>query len=220
MSFETEISKTPERAGSLDKRVTRDLFLSFKYSQGNQPAQEGFFDLLSVYYRGRFGQDTLAGLDDTQLLESFSKLHLPKSHSDDLTEGTAPPDTRKYVQNRFMVEGSKFVIALKFPELADEFTVTPKDICAVTIFNDTIFQDPKTPRSYKDGVGDPHSSYFRQYILRQQPTGSEAFTSIFQDALGVYSNGELGSESMGALNVLGQKWNTNHPDKSFFADYE
>jgi hypothetical protein len=205
--------ENPERQQPFNKTLVKDFFLSFQFSQGSKLTQNTLFILLNRYYQENVDQTVLDQTigDPNQLLSKFRTLNLPKSHSQKL--GVSLEDKASAMSIEFEEEGVKFINILCSTK-PDLTLVTAADVCKSTIFNDVGYQNPSFPRSYR--AVDPHGSYFRDYILTDKSTGSDAYDSIFHQAFESYANGQLDNDGLTELKKLERMWNNNHEEQNFW----
>src|SRR4030081_179644 len=170
--------EAPETA-ALKKELVKDFYFGFRFSQGRTGVQLDLYKALGAYYRSRFTPDELSRLAaDDKLHSMMTSVSAPRSHRPG-EDGTGINNLAR-VQAEFNKLAHWFNgLALRGSGLYD--TVDGKGsvlyiIVLGTLSRDTHFQHPMIPRGYL--ATDPHASYFRDYILERQPTGSEAYDAV------------------------------------------
>ena len=187
----------------LEKMLLRDFYLSFKYSQGSPNTQHYLFDALSNRYRETHDPESIQLASATALNpQRVSQLMVPSSHSE---QGGQTPG-EKYPLT-FKMEAEKFVTAI-----SKETPAPLEGIYENTLERDVLYQTSE--RSFQ--AIDPHSSYFRQYVLLGEQTGSESFNDIFTRVnewgkVEFADNPRLDDEL-----ILQASWEAWHPGESFY----
>lgn len=209
-----ELSQEQQKDTSqLTGMLLRDLYLSFRYSQGEEATQRIFFRHLNYFYRTSMDSGSIALLDTIvakkTIVNRAEKLSIPGRHK---------PRTNDDASRTFKVNAQRFrKRLLEQPVALDTYDL---DIVAMGIaYSDFTFQWAISPRQNPNGDDghDPHYSYFRDYVLGLRPTGSEGFDSLFADI-----HSRLINEPPAFVRTLGQiaqlvpKWEETHEGEFFY----
>lgn len=210
-----ETLPTGEEKAALLKRVTRDYYLSFRFSQGYYPAQVLMFSMLANMYDFQINPEDLEWLKQhvEMLKQELLKQKMPKTHF--------PIDQDKErVRNTFENTATVFVDVLvndekRKPDAAQHVPRLTREL----IDSDLKYQGP--PRGHLPS--DPHSSYLREYVMRGQPTNSEAYDEIFSECRDYLNDlrsrePKTDDESIAKANLgfLAESWALSHPGQEFF----
>lgn len=198
-------SLTPHQ--SLEKMILRDFYLSFKYTQGDGPSHIYFLDALAATYRKTQDPENYRWIqthaDEILGDDHLLALKVPRSHS--VAKGNQRPGAGSPLT--FGQHGVDFKTAL-----SRELPINFRTISRQTIVRDLRYQVES--RSYQ--TTDPHSSYFRQYILLGEPTGSHTFDTVFAETKEWEQiNRKVHIDDLLELQAF---WEGSHPGESFYPD--
>lgn len=192
---------------SLEHLILRDLFASYKFSQGHGPSHDEFFRGLRVTYEMRLGeagygllQKKLNHLDRT----NATRLRIPIHH--------VRATLLKGQQADFGNQLSSFLRILDGAPVDDRMHLF-RSIGAHTIKRDIKYQESNRMHT----PDDVHKSYFRDYILGLDPTGNESFDYLFGLVSAAFDPEWLATSGVVDLNELIDKWHEAHPHESFIA---
>lgn len=219
MAFAVELYPvSAEKQKDFEKQLLKDFYLSFKFSQGDQYTQGYILNALVSNYRSQGDYDPAYIRENSN--ELFSKLidfGIPKSHVT-LTNTGEKLDLTPSLKAAVFINGAKiFVDKLKTGEPSMPQDLNAEAMMRGIIQRDIVYQTAE--RGYQ--AADPHSSYFRQNVLLQQPTGSEAYNQIFARCLELievdqYRNVFLTVPIAERITDLAQGWEANHPGVAFY----
>ncbi|MEI9913790.1 MAG: hypothetical protein WDN66_02180 [Candidatus Saccharibacteria bacterium] len=219
MAFTVELGPVDrEKHKAFERQISRDFYLSFKFAQGHSPIQPFIYRVLGNYYRSQPDYDpTYIRENSIELMDKLMRFTLPKSHVTKSSKGGDFNPKTSSDGSAFMSESGKFIEALNVEK--DPHADIDLDIETITrglIRRDRVYQ--ANERGYQ--AADPHASYFRQYVLLREPTGSAAYDHIFArslDLLAVDRYKDIHSTLPIAevVSWLAPEWETNHPGESF-----
>jgi hypothetical protein len=199
---------------ALERRLIKDFYLSFKFSQGNALAQRTMYLALKRHYESSFSTAEKAWLRDSsfELMDNLAMLQAPRSH----TRSNHAFDYQPGLSDQFEVQADDFLKVLRVvpaPDLYDPATdLVIADFCGATIGRDLYYQGKERFHN----TDDPHSSYLRNYALFSTPTSSDAFDAIFAEVSQAFADSSLPPASTAKLPELAERWEANHPDEHFF----
>src|SRR5581483_1481571 len=208
----------PERhvATTPVETMRRDFLKAIRFGQGNQAVTIAFYGAVSSFYLEKSGRYPLT---NAALFEAFDaefipdSFHLPGAHVDyAYIDGSREvPLTPEMVSEDFAAQIGVYRKALAGEEVSWHRRDLESWLCAELVDLDHRFQIKE--RRYR--ASDPHTSYFREYVLLQKATGSEAFHAIF-GALSRYMQSEISPEVSARLDALIPAWEHNHPAMLFY----
>jgi hypothetical protein len=219
MSFTVELAPVDqEKHKAFKRQLSKDFYLSFKFSQGNSPVQEYIYRALTDYYRSQPDYDPSYIRENSIDLQSkLMRFRLPTSHTVKTSDGRDFDPTSPSEASAFMAQSSRFVKVLNSKgDLLDDRDLNIETITRGLIRRDRVYQVAE--RGYQ--APDPHSSYFRQYVLLGEPTGSAAYDHIFARAAELlevdrYSSKHNTLPLSDVVSKLASGWEHNHPGESF-----
>lgn len=205
------ISETVETSpATLEKMLMRDFYLSFRFSQGSAPAQEKLMLALGTAYQQLLPPPATEWITNSSLLpiiEHLPKLQPPTSH-------VGIDYVQTNYESEFNARGMEFANILSEPQ-RDE--IDTDSICLGLIKKDGHYQENQRGHRAKD----VHSSYFRQYVLLGNPTGSAAFNHIFKQCnefIQTKDERTCATNTGLILPGLVSLWEANHPDEQFYPE--
>ena len=200
----------------LAKRLNKDFYLSFKYSQGSVTVQHLLFELISQYYHSTLPPEEFGWIAKNKawLEQEFIDSRVPGTHIvHNKSDGA--------IEHEWEIRANWFTS--EWYGIADrEFDrdETLRGLLGYMIARDRHYQDEE--RKYQSS--DPHESYLQTYALQAKPTGSAAYDVIYKDLaelIGSVSSVDpvTGDASVVLLSTklqdLVPAWQTNHPGEVF-----
>jgi hypothetical protein len=226
-----EYLSTPEMTGNdpsaFEHTIIKDFYLSFLHSQGASETQKEIQRALADYHIETAGTEALSTMyrrmSTDEVEERVSRLKLPGEHEDKeaIVAETTFSGTQKYpdvIAKTFVNQWRMFCENLEPFVHSDEYSFgvpysRQQNVTSMLrnmSLTDLEFQN--RPRPHRSESSDPHKSLVREYILRGQATGSDAYDTIFgwcREALA--STPELQEQ----LQSLASEWELTHPGESF-----
>jgi hypothetical protein len=227
--METYPLKDPEmleRHAGLEKALSSDYRLSFKFSQGSAKLQEILFVLLGVEYSRQYGQKHVSA---ASALNDWAILSIPPANHKRVDA--------EHIDRESVAESEKFRHYIDHPDLScliDDPEIY-RDLMAGAIaltlsrdikYVDKHFQYMGDDRTMNNNALEPHLklngrpgrpdpiryvSFFKKYVVDERPTGSDAFNAIFQD---------MRTQSLlypsPRIERLALAWELRHQGKSFY----
>lgn len=204
-----------------------DFLKSYPFSQGDPDLQLVLQVHLRSYYDEQAGGPVAV---DTNLLNQImTDLHMPfSSHLGTVEKDADGKDVKDENGEKVLRAYTPEEAEIQFEEDLMRFrTVMTKRagyeyldtsiacICSKMIARDIYFQTKR--REYR--ASDPHSSYFREYILRRKRTGSDAFDAVFANTAAYVETTEPNDfPFFSALLNLEAEWLANHEGLVFFPE--
>ncbi len=191
----------------LGKSMLRDLYASFRYSQGSTIFQNDLYKGMRCTYEMRLGEagfDKLQAMLATNVGLDVDKLHVPTAHINSTKmKGSNPVFTEELVH---------FLNVLEGPAIIDSLAVFRR-IGFYTIGRDVQYQKQERAHSPNDA----HKSYYREHILGLEPTGTETFDILFGLVSASLNTEEFTSFKRDEILDLIDSWHENHPEDVFLS---
>ena len=211
---------------SVEDELVRDFYLSFKFSQGSSGYQQSIFDALGTYYQNCLPADTkndLLAFAENGLAQRAGSLKLPSSHKlVGFEMNPSDPQGGLLAKETFVQMADKLSRKIRFAIDQDEATepqtswsILPSTLSEISggmIVKDCHFF--YKPRRIEANT---HRSFFREYILLQEPTHSAAFDTIFSQARESFIANGL-DDYKNDLERLKMCWEASHPGEKFYPD--
>jgi hypothetical protein len=210
---------SPESQHSnLYRRLLRDFYLSFHFSQGNQVHQELIVQTLDMDYRSSMPEPNKQHLPKLlpQLKAGALRLMPPKAHR------PVKDSERAIILG---IEWTKFGLMLgslasKAPEGEDAWRGKLGNLAWNMVARDYAFCHPRQinsepGRPNRTAGQDPYESHFREYVLRGKQTGSESFDRIFSHIHTLYMDETRPIELPVFFSGLQKIWELHHPSETF-----
>ena len=193
--------------------VLRDFHLSFKFSQGKGFLQRKLLQLATDHYKTTADpahytafRGTICNLDS----HIQRRTKLPRDHFF---------QTEKTIRDEFQKLWATFSHSLDTEERmpSDTQTAALRSVLLDTVYVDLGYNKSARPIN-DDPSKDPHASFFREYIIRQSPTGSPTYDAIFRKVREFYDTHEDTLEFStikDGVAALRRLWEENHPGQKF-----
>ena len=205
-----ECKLASERATKiLEKTLLRDLFASFRFSQGSANLHGELFRGIRTTYEMQLGEDGYSHLQtllsDTTKLNT-DKMRIPGLHYKGRGDSSIGPDAD------FSYEAGHFLGTLKGLPAGDPTDIFQRIGWGIIDRDDTY---QKSKRSHTPA--DVHKSYFREHVLGLEPTGNETFDIIFGLVSATFDLDNW-PYSQATLTDLIDGWHENHPTEVFLSE--
>lgn len=224
-SIEIPSSGLPEQFHdkSVESTLAKDFYLSYKYSQGDSGIQAVLFRLMRDYYKEQYDEadiQTVLNVSTDHLIELVEPYKLPRSHhlighlAESIEQTKMNEFKRQAADLTFLLKETESTIALDI-RLRDE----PDD--KLTLGTKLITRDIELIKKGRKVGRDSRASFFREYALNAQPTGSDAFDNIFEQVGQTLDPTNLVNLPQKdtieeSIKHLAAVWGAYHPDESFY----
>lgn len=207
--------ETPASPEHVRGELLRDFYQSFRYAQGDGNMQCIFFQFISNRYRTQMDEAQIKLLEEvvnsTELHDRVSKLTTPTPHK------TRNKDDVNNMFESMFRSFQRYLLDGNVPPLSSEQLDYLVDSM---VYADYGYQKLLTPRPGAELAGrDPHYSYFRQHILFQQPSNSEAYNALFK-ALYEHTFSGLSEDAEYWIPHLANNWQNMHEGEVFYPDHD
>ncbi len=220
MSLTESMARSPEidpTIPDISKKLAKDFYLSFKFSQGTIDLQKDLFNRMSAYYHTTLNPEVLYQIVNdlpTFFVTTIEKYRLPHRHRTIVHSSVLNKSELMQLEMRRQSEIFISIIKSKRSQTTD----LDRTLLASMVNRDLDFCTSVKQRKVDI---DPSASYVREYVLKHKPTGSNTFDEIFWSMSRLFDpeNSEvLNSYDQHQLDKLADFWELNHSLQSFYPE--